>query len=666
MSASTFDSRPPPWGFRMHPALWTLGGVLGVLLCLVLLLNFLGANALRGPIARYASHRLGRTIHIEGNLKLHLFSFTPGLAAERVTADNPSWAGGGHAAEIGRFAGSVKLLPLFAGRTIVPDLEFDDAHVLWVRDAQGRSNWASSDSSGGTKLPAIRHLVVRNGHLTIDDRVRHMRFDGTIASNEQPGAHGGSFQLSGFGTLNGNRFSAEAHGGALIHVDIDRPYHFAADVRSGATHVAVDGQLARPFHLGQVSATASFEGPSLRDLYDLTGIAFPSTPAYRVSGHIVRDGAHYRLTDIDGKVGGSDLHGTLDVDASQTPMFVQAALTSKRLRFVDLGPLIGAHRSAEASKATQVKAGAKAGASAAKVDVLPDAPLDVTRVRQMNADVRYDAGSIESRDFPLRDLHTHVVLKDGVLTLDPLTFDFVRGKLAGMLRIDARNDVPVTDVDARLSDIHLEQFFKGNPPAVEGLLVARAKLHGSGNTVRKAAATANGAVSFVVPSGGLRQSFAELTGIDLVNGLGLMLSGDKSQTGVRCGVLQFSARGGVLSAQRFTIDTDPVLIEGQGRIDLKDERLALQISGHPKKFRIGRLRAPITIDGTLGHPDIGLKASAALGQGGVATALAVLNPIAALLAFVDPGLAKDANCSALVQSAANGPAPVKAKKSSKS
>ncbi len=39
----------------------------------------------------------------------------------------------------------------------------------------------------------------------------------------------------------------------------------------------------------------------------------------------------------------------------------------------------------------------------------------------------------------------------------------------------------------------------------------------------------------------------------------------------------------------------------------------------------------------------------------------MLNPFAAILAFVDPGLAKDANCARLTQGAAKGPAPVKAK-----
>jgi hypothetical protein len=39
--------------------------------------------------------------------------------------------------------------------------------------------------------------------------------------------------------------------------------------------------------------------------------------------------------------------------------------------------------------------------------------------------------------------------------------------------------------------------------------------------------------------------------------------------------------------------------------------------------------------------------------------LGFITPPAALLAFVDPGLEKDANCVALTQQASRGPAPVK-------
>jgi len=246
-----------------------------------------------------------------------------------------------------------------------------------------------------------------------------------------------------------------------------------------------------------------------------------------------------------------------------------------------------------------------------------------------------------------------------VLAINPVTFDFITGKLSGAVKVDARKDVPVSDVDARLTNIHLEQFLGGKPPAVEGVLQARAKMHAVGASVHQAAAHANGAATLVVPNGKVRKAFAELTGIDVLNGVGLLITGDKSDTDVRCAVMRFEAKSGNLAAEQFTIDTSSVLIQGKGNVDLKNETVDFQVSGKPKALRIGRVRAPITISGPFDHPSVGIKAGAALGQGGIATALGFLNPIAAIVAFVDPGLAKDANCAALTGTAAKGPAPVK-------
>jgi len=649
---------------------WSWGAFLGwfaALLALIAIgavvwLYFLDWNTMREPVGRYVSGRLGREVKIAGNLKVDLFSWTPSVSAERVTVANPAWVKEKYAADIGRFQAAVRLMPLFSGKTIVPNLEFDHPRIQVVRDAGGRTNWDFGKSSGKPMtLPVIHRFVVREGHVSVDDRMRKVLFDGTVNSNEQRGAGDRAFQLLGDGTLNRNKFTADIHGGALLNVDSAHPYKFAADLHSATTHVIANGAITHPFRLGQLHGHAEFSGASMSDLYYLTGLVFPQTPPYRLSANVSRNGEVYTFSNMTGQVGQSDLSGGMTVYADRTPVFLHAKLTSRQLRMVDLGPFIGAPASRssavkglpapETNRAVMVRAG--------HALLLPDTPLDVSRVRQMDADVQYDAASIVAQDLPLRDFHLHLLLNGGVMKLQPLNVDFVRGKLTSNITIDARKDVPVTDLDARLTGIHLEQFVKETPPPVAGILAARAKLHASGNSIHKAASHANGAVSVVVPSGQVRKSFAELAGIDVLNGVGLLLADDKSSANLRCAVMTFGARNGTLQAQQFVIDTDPVKITGKGSINLQDETVDMQVKGEPKEFRIGRIRAPITLSGPMNSPNIGLKAGDVVAQGGIAAALSLLNPFAAIAAFVDPGLAKDANCAALTTTAAKGPAAVK-------
>ena len=80
--------------------------------------------------------------------------------------------------------------------------------------------------------------------------------------------------------------------------------------------------------------------------------------------------------------------------------------------------------------------------------------------------------------------------------------------------------------------------------------------------------------------------------------------------------------------------------------------MSLKIDGETKKPRLLRVWAPITINGPLTAPRLGVEGEAVAAQAGLVGLLAsVAGPLAGLLGFVDPGLAEDANCGALIASA---------------
>jgi AsmA family protein len=359
---------------------------------------------------------------------------------------------------------------------------------------------------------------------------------------------------------------------------------------------------------------------------------------------VERDGTTYRLTDIAAVLGKTDLNGNLQTDMSGDVPALAGKMTSRVLALEDLGPL--------------VRGGVAAPAQSRYL--LPETPMHTERLRHTNAEVDYSAAKVASRDFPLTSLDTHISVEGGVLNLKPLTFGFTQGKLAGSIRIDARKDIPTSTVDARVTDIHAESFIKSGDKPITGVMEARAVLTGTGKSVHETASHANGTFTAVVPSGGMRHSLAEWSGVDVLSALSLNLAGDNSNTNLRCAVVGFDARDGVMTSQQFVIDTDPVRVDGSASINLRDETLDLRLQGTPKHFQLMRLRAPITLSGPWAHPAIGLKAGAVVAQGGIALALGVVNPFAAILAFIDPGLAKDANCGPLLADAKAKGAPVKA------
>ncbi len=643
---------------------WT-GVVLAILaIAVAVLVAVWDWNWFRGPIERLASARLHRQVTITGDLNADIWSWQPSATIDGVRIANPAWAGGKDMANVQRISVKIRLIPLLTGRVDLRLLRFDRPNVALFADKTGRKTWDFSDGRDKTpaKLPPIRDFIIKDGHVAYLDLQRKLNFQGTINAAEQIGADNKGFGLVGTGTVNGAPFRMDVTGGPLINIQRDQPYPFDADIRAGDTYLSARGAVPRPFDLGQFYMTGSARGPDMAALFPLLGIALPNTPPYNLHGRLTRDGLTWRIDQIGGRVGDSDLSGEMTAKTGGKRVFLSANLRSNSLDFDDLGAIFGGSPGVgpgESASPEQVAIHAKLGA---QQRMLPDTTLDVTRMRAMDADVTYKALSIRDAPIKLSSGSAHVKLDDGLLTIDPVALELSRGRVAGRVVLNARKAVPVTDVDLRLTNARIESILPlqvGGGAPITGALVARAKLTGAGDSLHKAFGGANGQVVVVAPGGEVRKAFAELAGVNVVKGLGLL--NKKDMTPVNCAVASFDTKGGIMTANNMVIDTGPVLIKGHGTINLDTERMNFELRGQNKKFRLVRVLLPITAKGSLYAPKLGVEPGAAIAQGGIGAALGtLLSPLAAVLPFLDPGLAKDANCAALLAEAGRQGAPLKA------
>ena len=635
---------------------WTGIGLAVFVSLLILVLAILDAkaDALRAPISRFVSARLGRPVHIADHLELHLLSREPHAVVNAISIGNPDWVGHGQLARIGRLTVQLELLPLLHGALVLPVLEVEDADFNLLRDRSDRANWrlgspnGESNSSRPVRLPVVRSFSLKRAHVEFEDQLRKLKLSGSLSASQ--GAAGGAAvwtRLTGTGEANGKPFALSAIGQPLLGIRPDKPYMLTAAIREGDTHLDGRVTIARPFDLGSLEADFNASGQDLADLYHLTRLALPNTAPYKLTAHLHRAGTRVDLRDLHGTFGSSDVHGEITVETANKRPVMTADIASRSLTLSDVAPAFGT-RIPGAKRAAPAAAG-RNSAPAGEL-LFPDASLDPQRIRGMDANVRYHADSVQTAKVPLRQVAFLLKLDHALMTIDPISFVLAQGRVAGTVKMDATHDMPEVALDARISDVRLSQFHpKNGQPPLEGLMVGRALLRGHGASVHAVVSTADGTVSAVVPHGEIRKAFAELTGINVANGLGLLLAKNQEQVDVRCGVAQFEAQKGTLVAKTLVFDTQDVLISGKGTIDLGNERLDLSLNGRPKKLRLLRVRSPIAIRGTLLKPSIGLNAGNTLGQGGVAAGLgALLGPLGAVLAFIDPGLAKDADCGALL------------------
>ncbi len=622
-----------------------IGGILGALvLLLVIFLALFNWDWLRGPIGRMASKQMHREVHIDGHLRVHLLTWTPRIRIEKLFIGQPDWAKTARKQPFGTVDSvtvDVKLMPLFAGRIDVPLLDIEHPNLALYEDAHSRANWDFSDpnqkkSGKPFKMPPIQRFVITDGHLDVESVARKMRLTATMNSTERlQGGPAETFRLSGKGSINAAPFLLDLKGGPLINIRRDRPYPYDLDVRAADTHMTAHGQISKPFDFGHVVARASISGNDLNDLYALTKLTLPNSPPYSISGDLTRDDHIVDVKNMRGRIGASDIEGHLNVDTTNKRPYLRAQLRSRLLDFADLAALFGAPGASKAATGAQ-KAQAKA-VTAGGSRLLPDATLQVDRMRAMDGDVTYHAESVKPvPNLPLRAVTLGAKLNDGLLNLNPITLTLPQGQLNGTAALNARGSTPITDMDLRLSNVQLANYIPavGGSKPLDGTLAARVKLHGVGNSVHRAAASSNGQVTVLIPGGHIRQAFAELMGIDATAGLFQLLRKDTHEAELRCAVADFRVTNGVLRAQRITIATDVVVVNGEGNINLGDETLGLSFKGKPTHFRLTRLNVPLTVTGRLNSPKFGIKPAGAAIQAGAAIGLGFLFPPLAIAPFL--------------------------------
>jgi AsmA family protein len=542
-----------------------------------------------------------------------------------------------------------------------------------------------------------RHLMF-DGTLSAGEAAAGERgIEASQAAKDSPGtASALPLRISIKGTLNDREATVIIDGDPLATAAREKPYNFTLDERSSGSHLTGRGSLSHPFDFRVLDGSFEANGADLEDLHFLVGVNLPDTAAYRVSGKISRRNTIIKLSDLVATSGDSDVHGTLTSEMDETGRSrLDIDLNSKRLRLADLGAkaagrapenppeeksallsetpfrLQGLRRfdyvvsyhaqQLDTAKLTFRSVLGKmtidhgtitvpelsatlapvtpATASATPTSAVPAAPASAAPAAPASAAPAAPASAAPATPTSAAS-STPTSASPTAGSSQGQSASPHEGKITARLEFDAKRDTPKASVDLRIANIRLGQFARKDPsqPPIDGLLQGRLDLTGRGRSLRDMAAKADGTVTLTLPQGAIRASLAELTGLDF-RGLGLMLTNNKEDTPIRCGVARFQAHDGTLTSQTIVLDTDPVLITGSGTIQLDSEALDLKIQGHPKHLRVLRLSAPISVQGTLRHPAVSLEK----GQ--------------RKFHLIDPGHAKDVDCGALLAESKNGALP---------
>ncbi|MGA6182531.1 MULTISPECIES: AsmA family protein [Stenotrophomonas] len=614
---------------------------------LLILIALWDWNWFKGPVERAVQARTGRAFHINGDLDVDLGRTTV-IRGDRLTFANAAWAKTPRMATADRAEIAIRVWPLLRGEVRIPEVRLTRPDLLLEtgpgKDTPG--NWDFLGPSTGNP-PQLQRLLVDDGRLQFIDAAG--KTDVLVALNSGKPRRQDSappLLVKGKGRWKGNPFSLDGNTESPLELThSDHPFRIHLDGRAGATHAIASGTLTNPFALRTFDLELMLSGQDMEDLYPLIGLAIPSTPPYRLKGRLKRNNDTWRYENFTGTAGDSDLGGTAQIDVGGERPFLKADLVSRRLDFDDLAGFIGAPPKTGAGESANAEQKAEAAALAARAKVLPDTPYNLTKLRAMDADVRWKAQRINSPVLPLDDMDAHLKLDAGLLRLEPLNFGVAGGDIRSTIRLDARRDTIATRLQATIRKVQLGRLFPDAKLAEQasGGISGNVDLAGTGNSVAAMLGSSDGNVGVAIGRGHVGNLIMELAGLDVAESLKFLFTGDK-QIPLRCGFGDFSVGNGVMRSRALALDTTDTLIVGEGTVDLKQEQLDLLLRPRPKDISILALRSPLRIGGTFKDPSFRPDFKALGLRGAIALTLGSITPPAALLATIETGPGKDSDC----------------------
>lgn len=634
---------------------WIIGVMLVLGVLPVLFIAVFGWNWMRGPIERMTIQKTGRVLVISGDLTVKYGWPLPRIHAGTVTFANPDWAKEKQMVAADAVEITINLPQLLRRNIVLSEVRLERPVVFLEQTTDGRKNWLL-DINQQDEAARIRidRLTLDRGKLGYDHAAQKTSLRSELSTVAvQPSAAGVIFTAQGL--YKGLALKAGGNGGAVLAMrDESSPYPLKFDATIGHTRVQGSGTVTSLLKFSALDMRLALRGDNLEQLFPLLGIAFPATRAYATEGHLLHSGNSWRYEKFSGRIGDSDIAGTLQIDTGGKRPALQADLFSKLLDIADLGPLIGAKPgSVQAAKQAAPAASQASAPTPAQARVLPDLPFKTDRWNSVDAEVNLRATAIRhAKELPLENLVTHLSLRDSVLKLDPLSFGVAGGQLNAVILLDGRKSPIQARAQVRARQIHLARLF----PTVElnktsiGQVNGEFDLAGQGNSVGRMLAGANGKVGLVVSGGEISKLMMEKIGLHLWEMLELKITGDRLIK-LRCAVADFNVKNGNMHADALIFDTEVTTIVGTGSIDLAHERLDLTLNQKTKNTSPLALRSPIYIRGNFAAPDVQVDKVRMAARGIGAVVLGFINPLLAVIPLIDLGPGKDSDCGQLVRDA---------------
>lgn len=596
----------------------------------VVLFATFDANSYRPQIAEALSEQLGRTVKLDGPIKLGL-SWSDGfrLGVSNVSIANPPWASRPVMAKIGELYLGVGIQPLLSRKLEVSSFKLADADVQLETNAGGQTNWEFNGTKKEPSTPPVappaagkaetKPVAIHVSKVNVSDsrfaikgkdgktnvfKVDDLTFDG----------RGKGIKLTFKGEAAGAPVTLDASGGELEKM-MGEKWPFKADAVYMNYKIHAEGSLNN----GAKNVVV--------DTYTLGAGDSKITGALKIA----LGGQRPAIT------------GTVNSDKLNPSDFKQPETAAPEGK-------------SEASPSPK--------SQSAREMLFSNEPLNLDGLKAADAKLDVAIGEVPIGPSSLKKIQAKVNLENGRLLVSPYSLNFAGTEAKGQKMVDA--SVSPVKVSAILNAPQLDMSKLAELGGLESFITGKADMtldiESVGNSMHAIASNANGHISLIAAGGTLSQKILGDVAGSLLNAFAPG-TGQLVKPALNCMVARFKIVNGMMQTDGLLLDTAQATIAGTGSINLRDETMDMVLRTRTKAVNVGGLEPPLRVSGPLTKlsyvPDIagtaksvvGLLTNGAVGDAGVPEVVSQAGQNACVYTIEHPQASKPAGKTGAVQDA---------------
>jgi len=457
--------------------------------------------------------------------------------------------------------------------------------------------------------------------ITIHDQHQGPDLQFEIGKATAASKEGGPVQTTAEGIFRTQPFTISASSGTVAGLIAHQgAWPLAVTTRVASASLDLKGELRLPLDGENFLFQAHLKGDRLKDLDPILNQQLPTLGPYEFTGTLADTKAGYRLTNMDGRIGGSDIHGNLSLVIGGPRWRLNGDLSSETVTL----PISNQPAASPPPDETRI---------------IPDVALPIRDLREFEMDLgwrmnRFVAGAIDLGKITFR---AH--LENGRLQVAPFHANLLGGAMDGNLSLDTGEQVPTVALKTTIRQLDLAQLLKllKTAEGIEGAADITLDLESRGTTLQELLRRANGRAEFIGGPGNIKSRYLNLWASGLLLEMWSKMWKPQELTQMNCLIARFGLTEGLGRSDGILFDTTSMTVAGIGIVDLAGEYIDIVLTPRPKNPSLISLAHTARLKGPLSNPDVSRDPND-IAKSAAWVALGVTNPFGLVIGVLALGV----------------------------